>query len=306
MKVADESYTKIPNNLLSALAVYKFNGRQRAIIDVICRYTFGYNRAFYKFPVALFEAITGIKRNNVSAEITKLVNSKIVNVVGNPSKTETRLYSINMNFQQWGVEKRETNTTTQNNTTTIKSNTIENDTNLVSKPIVDYYQIQDKTTIENDTHIIKSFNNNINNKNINSIVDTADALPTTPKFTDESFEVLCVNTIIKSCLELYPNSKVPSTYAEKEKWAIEIDRMKRLDSRTEEEIKQALYFAINDNFWKQNIRSAKKLREKFETLIIQSKQKKGNGKKQTTEEFFDLGREWLSERTGISSDIIDY
>jgi hypothetical protein len=99
---------------------------------------------------------------------------------------------------------------------------------------------------------------------------------------------------------------VPSTYKEKEKWANEIDRMKRLDGRTEEEIRQALYFAINDSFWKQNIRSAKKLREKFETLIIQSKQKKGSGKKQTTEEFFDLGKEWLNERTAISSDIVNY
>ena len=126
------------------------------------------------------------------------------------------------------------------------------------------------------------------------------------KFTENSFEILCVNTIIQSCLELYPNSKVPSTYAEKEKWAIEIDRMKRLDKRTEDEIRQALYFAINDNFWKQNIRSAKKLREKFETLLIQSKQRKGSSTKQTTEEFFDMGKEWLNERTAISSDIINY
>ena len=168
-------------------------------------------------------------------------------------------------------------------------------------------QIEDTQNLTTNSNSIKRNSNNSKRLNINSsnkiVVDTADALPTTPKFSDTGFEMLCVSTIIQSCLDLYPNSKIPSTYAEKEKWAIEIDRMKRLDNRTEEEIKQALHFAINDNFWKQNIRSAKKFREKFETLIIQSKQRRGSGKKQTTEEFFDMGKEWLNERTTIFNDI---
>lgn len=294
--MADESYTKIPNELLNALAIYKFNGRQRAIIDAICRYTLGFNRVSYKFPVALFETITGIKRNNVSAELAKLVNSKVINIIGNPLKTETRTYSINMNYQQWSMDKREVVTTIKNDTSTIDNNTIKSNTNLVLNPILNYSQIQDQTTIENDTHIIKSFNNNLNNNSNKK----------EQRFPEDSFEMLCVNTIIQSCLELYPNSKVPSTYKEKEKWALDVERMKRLDDRTEKEIKQALYYAINDTFWKQNIRSTRKLREKFETLIIQSKQRKGSSTKQTTEEFFDMGKEWLNERTGISSDIINY
>lgn len=121
---------------------------------------------------------------------------------------------------------------------------------------------------------------------------------TRPKFTIDSFEMLCVETLIHSCLELYPNSKVPNTQAEKDKWAIDIDRMKRLDNRTEEDIRQALEFAINNTFWKSNIRSTKKFREKFETLLIQSEQNKsvsigGVGKKQTHEDFNDMMKGWL-------------
>lgn len=240
--MADESYTKIPNDLLNALAIYKFNGRQRAIIDVICRYTFGFNRDYYKFPVALFETITGIKRHNISAELSKLVSSKVVEIIGSPSKTETRIYFINMNYQQWLIEKRESDTTIEIDTITIKNDTIENNTKLVSNSIVNYSQNQYQSSIENDTHIIKDINKNFNNKNLNKeIVDTADALPTEPKFLKDSFEFLVVEIIIRSCLEIYPNSKVPSTYKEKEKWAIEVNRMKRIDNRPEEEIKQALH-----------------------------------------------------------------
>lgn len=89
-----------------------------------------------------------------------------------------------------------------------------------------------------------------------------------------AFEFQCVDILVESCLALFPNSKVPKTEAEREKWAIEFERMKRLDHRTESEIVEALTFATTDPFWKTNIRSAKKFREKFETLLLQSRGKK--------------------------------
>lgn len=108
----------------------------------------------------------------------------------------------------------------------------------------------------------------------NNIVVTE--VPTTQhdKFPCNSFEMLCVETLIHSCLESFPNSRIPSSLAEKEKWAVEIERMKRLDKRKEEEIKQALQYAIEDPFWKSNIRSAKKFREKFEVLYVQSQKRR--------------------------------
>ncbi len=108
----------------------------------------------------------------------------------------------------------------------------------------------------------------------NNIVATpAEPKPATVSFKDGSFEILCVEMIISSCLKTFPNSKVPRTISEKQKWAVEIDRMKRLDGRSEEDIMQALNYVMKDSFWQTNIRSAKKFREKFETLIVQSKGK---------------------------------
>jgi hypothetical protein len=102
--------------------------------------------------------------------------------------------------------------------------------------------------------------------------------PATASFTDDSFEVRCVKLLIDSCLKSFPNSKVPRTSSEINKWAVEIERMKRLDGRTEEEIMQALNYAVTDSFWQTNIRSTKKFREKFETLIVQSQGKRGQKK----------------------------
>lgn len=100
------------------------------------------------------------------------------------------------------------------------------------------------------------------------------APPTEPAtFSVESFEMLCVEKLIKSILGQMPNAKVPVTDGDKYKWAGDIERMQRLDNRSREQITQALDYAINSPFWKTNIRSTGKFREKFETLYLQSRER---------------------------------
>lgn len=79
-------------------------------------------------------------------------------------------------------------------------------------------------------------------------------------------------------LQNNPNFKKPDLT----KWAVEIDRMLRLDNRTPEEAERVILWCQKDNFWKSNILSAKKLREKYDQLYMkmQGQQSKGtiNGK----------------------------
>ncbi|MCL5266762.1 MAG: hypothetical protein M1469_01500 [Bacteroidetes bacterium] len=66
-----------------------------------------------------------------------------------------------------------------------------------------------------------------------------------------------------------------------QRWAFDIDRMIRLDNRPPEEIREVIVFAQRSSFWRSNILSAKKLREKYTTLLLQSKPnrlKPSNGK----------------------------
>ncbi len=109
------------------------------------------------------------------------------------------------------------------------------------------------------------------------------------------FEYQCVEMLIQSCKSVFPNSKVPETDEERKKWASEIERMKRLDGRTEADIIEALTYATTDVFWKSNIRSTKKFREKFETLIIQSRTKPksgntGSGQKVASDRFHNFSQ----------------
>ena len=77
------------------------------------------------------------------------------------------------------------------------------------------------------------------------------------KYPVGDFEYQCVDILVRSCVAVFPNSKVPKTEDEKKKWAVEIERMKRLDGRGEADIVEALAFATTDGVWKSNIRSTR-------------------------------------------------
>lgn len=119
------------------------------------------------------------------------------------------------------------------------------------------------------------------------------------KYPIGDFEYQCVDILIRSCVAVFPNSKVPRTEAEKKKWAAEIERMKRLDGRGETDIIEALTYATTDGFWKSNIRSTKKFREKFETLIVQSRSRQERNYQQNTRNGD------MDKKSGYSQELFD-
>lgn len=83
-----------------------------------------------------------------------------------------------------------------------------------------------------------------------------------------------------------PNAKIPDDL---NAWADEFRKLQELDKRDKSEIKRVIDFATSDTFWQPNILSAKKLREKFDTLEAQSssrtrpKKPKGGGVSENAE-----------------------
>jgi len=58
-----------------------------------------------------------------------------------------------------------------------------------------------------------------------------------------------------------------------EAWTTDMDRLVRLDDRSPAEVDRVIRWSQASDFWASNIMSPKKLREKFDTLGIQSKQR---------------------------------
>lgn len=65
-----------------------------------------------------------------------------------------------------------------------------------------------------------------------------------------------------------PNAKIPNSL---DSWANNIRLMVEADNRKENDIEKVIEWCQSDNFWKSNILSVKKLREKYDTLFLQMK-----------------------------------
>lgn len=61
-------------------------------------------------------------------------------------------------------------------------------------------------------------------------------------------------------------------------WSSDIEKIARLDGRGYDDIERVLRWAKADGFWRPNIMSGKKLREKFPTLYAQMTTKRGSSK----------------------------
>lgn len=107
----------------------------------------------------------------------------------------------------------------------------------------------------------------------NNIVAPAKQGKDNVKKIPTDFELKCVDYLIQCVLSDFPNQKVPASMVEKEKWAVYIRRMMEIDKISPVDIWNTLVWATKDSFWRTNIRSTKKFREKYQTLYLQSRQK---------------------------------
>ncbi len=89
------------------------------------------------------------------------------------------------------------------------------------------------------------------------------------------FDRKCTDYLIQQCTREFPNAKVPHSESELLRWQLHIEKLRRIDGQEETAIWNVLVWTFNNSFWRTNIRSTSKFREKFETLYLQSGAKKG-------------------------------
>ena len=89
------------------------------------------------------------------------------------------------------------------------------------------------------------------------------------KFSDDDMKAALF--LFAKIKQLIPKSKKPNL----DNWANTIRLMRERDGRTHKEICEVFKFANNHTFWQSNILSPDKLRKKFDTIELQSKNRSG-------------------------------
>jgi hypothetical protein len=103
-----------------------------------------------------------------------------------------------------------------------------------------------------------------------------DELPKNGKklFPEGSEEYELAYLLRSKILANLPDARMPKATPEGlAGWCDHIDKMIRLDKRGPTEIRDVIIWCQHDLFWRSNILSPKKLRDKWEQLVLQSRQK---------------------------------
>jgi hypothetical protein len=93
------------------------------------------------------------------------------------------------------------------------------------------------------------------------------------QYSEQSSEVVLSKLLFELMLKNNPKAKEPNFQT----WAVDIDRMKRIDKKSDQEIEGAIRWSQQDSFWCANILSTKKLREQYDKLYLAAKRSKNNG-----------------------------
>jgi hypothetical protein len=97
-----------------------------------------------------------------------------------------------------------------------------------------------------------------------------------------------VDLLIEKMKENDPEAKVPKTQNQREKWGNEFWLLVERDGRPIDEVKEVLIWSQRNSFWKGNIFSPAKLREKYPQLrlkMIEEQGKQGKQESFTDEEY---------------------
>ena len=98
----EDGFSRIANKILEALAKADLSGRERRILDVIIRKTYGFHKKSDRISLSQFARLTGISRTHVCDMLAKLYAKHCIIVYKN---TNPYSYEFNKNYEQWGQKQ---------------------------------------------------------------------------------------------------------------------------------------------------------------------------------------------------------
>jgi hypothetical protein len=195
----------------------------------------------------------GLARSTVVAGLAELTKAGFISVTkaGKPSVRESNHYSVNLELVRKSNQSMPSTGTKiepepVRNSDQLESNQSENRTRTGTK-------IGPELVRNSDPNV--SYNDSLNGPNTNSS-SHADSIRLAVLLRD---------------LILARQPKAREKRAKMDDWARDIDKLIRIDGHSPEEIEAVIRWCQADPFWQANIRSCKKLREKYDTLEDQMK-----------------------------------
>lgn len=239
----EDGYTRIANELLDAILRFPFSKRELNIVLAVIRKTYGYNKKADDMTLTQLADLTSMDLANVSRAVASL---SAQNVLLKRQGKYGYILGINKKYSTWNA--------CQNG----------NLAKLASDPC----QIGKRTLPKRQEGLAKTANTKDNPKRQLQKTTTKENVgdKSPPRFSEDDMAI--AKEIFSGVLELNPKHKPPNM----NKWAECVRLMRERDGRTHAEIRALWAWVHRDGFWMKNILSPDKLREKWDRLVIQSKE----------------------------------
>lgn len=233
----ENGYTRIANEILENIPKARLSPTQHSLIYVIWRYTYGFGRKEHNMSLSFMAKATGLDLRNIQRELKRLEQKSIIFQTINKSR---RVISFNKNFNEWILTFGETDNGDIDNGKTDKC-------------------LNRRINIgETDKGSIGETDNQERNK------ENSKETSLSEKYSDGDIPLI----LAEELAALIKGNKPTARIGNLKKWALEFDRMIRIDNRTPLRIREVMTWAQRDTFWRCNILSAIKLRDKFDTLEL--------------------------------------
>ena len=102
----ENGFTRIANEILAAMAMQPLNGTQHRIIDVIWRYTYGFNRKEHGLSETFISKATNIHRKQIQRELNELISCNIIRVIKDATFSSPRILAFNKDYSKWVVTNK--------------------------------------------------------------------------------------------------------------------------------------------------------------------------------------------------------
>ncbi|WIF73795.1 replication protein [Proteus vulgaris] len=262
----DDGYTRIANELLESLSCCNLTVRQLRVMLAIIRKTYGFGKKVDRISDSQLADVSGLSRQNVNKAKKELISMNYLILEGNK-------IGVNKEVSAWKNQSRDC-------VSNLKTKKVSNlETNDVSG-----LETHKRNTLK------KKEITNISSENSNESSDIPpekvlavkpDAVVSSPKGNrwGNADDLKAAQWIYSQVLIVSPSTKEPNWST----WANDIRLMRQLDGHTHQDICRMFKWANRDSFWCSNVLSPAKLREKWDTLTIQSQQP-NRGKRQVEPE----------------------
>lgn len=100
----ENGYTRIANEILEALAQSGLSGSERGILDIVFRYTYGFNKKTARLSANLIARECKISHSSAIKNINALIKKRVLIEVSPPEFLNPRELMFNKNYSEWGVK----------------------------------------------------------------------------------------------------------------------------------------------------------------------------------------------------------